>query len=183
MYVIVQGSIQVRVRYVSTVQLSRLKSKSHCVAGQVFESRALNTTFEYQAVTQFVYHGAPLENCTVSSLGSMDIIGPPALYPRWSFNQTGKFSLYAKLFTPHLQRCFKKINNNSLTLFQCQSSNNDPIKFVMKGLLYYGFITDTRAGIVDDAATMVRDHIKSNNRQMCQYIVSKSEQPLLSYRL
>ncbi|KAF8307683.1 hypothetical protein DL93DRAFT_1990231 [Clavulina sp. PMI_390] len=58
--------------------------------GQLFGSFALNTSFQYQAVSQFAYRGQSLTNCTVANLTYIDVIGPPLNYPSITVNQSGE---------------------------------------------------------------------------------------------
>ncbi|KAF8307681.1 hypothetical protein DL93DRAFT_2159419 [Clavulina sp. PMI_390] len=56
--------------------------------GQTLGSIAQNTSFKYQAVSQFAYSGQRLNNCTLLNITYIDVIGPPLSYPRISVNQT-----------------------------------------------------------------------------------------------
>ncbi|KAF8309055.1 hypothetical protein DL93DRAFT_2086233 [Clavulina sp. PMI_390] len=56
--------------------------------GQLFGSMLLNTSFEYQAMSQFAYRGQNITNCTPTDLTFIDVVGPPLNYPRININQT-----------------------------------------------------------------------------------------------
>ncbi|KAF8305069.1 hypothetical protein DL93DRAFT_376752 [Clavulina sp. PMI_390] len=47
-----------------------------------------NTSFSYQAVSQFAYKGQNLTNCTFAEFTFIDVVGPPLNYPRIAVNQS-----------------------------------------------------------------------------------------------
>ncbi|KAF8307684.1 hypothetical protein DL93DRAFT_1990269 [Clavulina sp. PMI_390] len=56
--------------------------------GQLFGGQRYNTTFRYQALSQFAYDNSMVSNCTVPQPTIVDVIGPPIVYPRVTVNQT-----------------------------------------------------------------------------------------------
>ncbi|KAF8305067.1 hypothetical protein DL93DRAFT_2172794 [Clavulina sp. PMI_390] len=61
--------------------------------GQIFGSVLHNTSFSYQAVSQFAYKGQKLSSCTIATFTYIDVVGPPLNYPRIAVNQSASCSL------------------------------------------------------------------------------------------